>query len=557
MAQETSAQKIADRHVTTMAELNPLIAVELGLGDPADDRLPDYSPAGYEAAAAQARRVLAELDAADIPDEPGEQRCATLLRERLTAELAVHDSGEFLRTIRNIDSPLHLLQGIFTMLPTDTDDQWRNIGARLGRMPVAVRQYTDSLAAGRDRGLLAAPRQVTTVIGQLEEWLSGSRPGGWFGELISPAPQALHAELETGALAAAKAIAEIRDWLRTEYLPAAEGTPDAVGEQRYSLLARYWNGADLDLREAYAWGWEQFHELAAQMRQEAERVRPGATPSEAMQWLATEGPAIEGVEEARIWLQQLMDRAIADLNGTHFDLAEPLLRVESRIAPPGTASAPYYTQPSLDFSRPGRTWLPAFGRTRFPEWEHVSTWYHEGVPGHHLQLGQWIYLAESLSKYQVTLGLVSANVEGWALYAERLMDELGYLTDPGHRLGYLNVQMLRALRVVLDIGMHLELEFPSHSPYRPGEIMTPGPAREFFGLYCGLPSALLDSEIVRYLGWPGQAIGYKLGERAWRRGRAAAEAAKGADFDLKAWHMAALSMGSLGLDDLERGLAEL
>ncbi|MCM6777138.1 DUF885 domain-containing protein [Nocardia sp. CDC159] len=556
MITESSARKLADRFVDAIAELNPLVAVELGLGDPADDRLPDYSPAGTAAVADLARRTLAELDAAQPGDDPGEQRCATLLRERLTAELAVHDSGEFLRTVRNMESPLHLLRSIFTMLPTETEDHWRNIGARLARMPLAVQQYTESLTAGKSRGLLAAPRQVTTVIEQLDEWVAGG-PGGWFGELISPAPESVRPELETGAVAAAKAIAEIRDWLRTDYLPATAGTPDAVGERRYRLLARYWNGADLDLHEAYEWGWEQFHDLEKQMRQEAERVRPGATPGEAMQWLATEGPAIEGVEEARIWLQGLMDRVIADLNGTHFDLAEPLERVESKIAPPGSASAPYYTPPSLDFSRPGRTWLPAFGRTRFPEWEHVSTWYHEGVPGHHLQFGQWTYCADKLSKYQVSLGMVSANVEGWALYAERLMDELGYLTDPGHRLGYLNVQMLRALRVVLDIGMHLELEFPAHSPFRPGETMLPGPAREFFGTYCGLPGPLLDSEIVRYLGWPAQAIGYKLGERAWLRGRAAAEAAKGAEFDLKAWHMAALSMGSLGLDDLERELARL
>jgi uncharacterized protein (DUF885 family) len=557
MVAETSARMIADRHVDAIAELDPLTAVELGLGDPADDRLPDYSPAGYAAVAGQARKTLAELDAAEIADDPGEQRCASLLRDRLTAALAVHDAGEHFRSIRNIMSPLDALREIFTMLPTDTEQNWRNIAARLARMPEAVQRYTDTLAAGMSRGLLSAPRQVGTVIEQLGDWLSGDQPGGWFGELISPATGSVRPELESGAVAAAGAIAGLRDWLRAEYLPAAAGVPDAVGEQRYGVWVRYWLGADLDLRDAYDWGWEQFHDLAAQMRQEADRVRPGATPSEAMKWLETSGPAIEGVEETRIWLQALMDRAITDLDGTHFDLADPIKRVESRIAPPGSAAAPYYTMPSLDFSRPGRTWLPTIGRTRFPVWDLVSTWYHEGVPGHHLQLAQWNYRAGSLSKYQVSLGAVSANMEGWALYAERLMDELGYLADPGRRLGYLNAQMLRALRVVLDIGMHLELDFPANSPYLPGETMRPGPAREFFGRNCGLPTATLDSEIVRYLGMPGQAIGYKLGERAWLRGRVAAQAAQGAAFDLKSWHMAALSMGSLGLDHLENELATL
>jgi uncharacterized protein (DUF885 family) len=231
------------------------------------------------------------------------------------------------------------------------------------------------------------------------------------------------------------------------------------------------------------------------------------------------------------------------------------------IAPEGSAAAPYYTRPSQDFSRPGRTWLPTMGRTRFPLWDLVSTWYHEGVPGHHLQLAQWVHVAPQLSRYQSSLGSVSANAEGWALYAERLMDELGFLTDPAARLGYLDAQQMRAVRVIIDIGMHLELPIPADQgvpePFHPGERWTPELAREFFGRNSGRPPEFLDSEIVRYLGWPGQAIGYKLGERAWLAGRDAARRAHGADFDLKAWHMAALSQGSLGLDDLVAELAAL
>jgi uncharacterized protein (DUF885 family) len=276
-----------------------------------------------------------------------------------------------------------------------------------------------------------------------------------------------------------------------------------------------------------------------------------------MRHLDEHGQAVEGVDAIRDWLQNLMDEAMADLDGTHVDLAEPIKHVEAMIAPPGSAAAPYYTRPSLDFSRPGRTWLPTLGETRFPLWGLVSTWYHEGVPGHHLQLAQWVHVADQLSRYQVSLGSVSAMTEGWALYAERLMDELGYLTDPAFRLGYLDAQIMRAIRVIVDIGMHLRLRIPADETFHPGEVWTPDLAREFFGAFNGRDAAFLDSEIVRYLGMPGQAIGYKLGERAWLAGRDAARAAQGADFDLKAWHMAALSMGSLGLDDLADELARL
>jgi uncharacterized protein (DUF885 family) len=256
-----------------------------------------------------------------------------------------------------------------------------------------------------------------------------------------------------------------------------------------------------------------------------------------------------------------MDDAIAALDGTHFDLAEPIRRVEAMIAPPGSAAAPYYTRPAQDFSRPGRTWLPTLGRTRFPLWDLVSIWYHEGVPGHHLQLAQWAYVSGQLSTYQTSLGSVGANVEGWALYAERLMDELGYFPDPGERLGFLDAQQLRAVRVVIDIGMHLELPVPDDAEgtlaEHRGKPWTPELARAFLGEHSGADIAFLDSELVRYLGLPGQAISYKLGERAWLEGRAAARRARGADFDLKAWHMAALSQGSLGLDDLAAELALL
>ena len=113
------------------------------------------------------------------------------------------------------------------------------------------------------------------------------------------------------------------------------------------------------------------------------------------------------------------------------------------------------------------------------------------------------------------------------------------------------------MRVVIDIGMHLELDIPTDQPFHPGERWTPELGREFLFANAGTDAGFLDSEIVRYLGVPGQAIGYKLGERVWLAGRDEARRRRGADFDLKAWHMAAISQGSLGLDDLADELAAL
>jgi uncharacterized protein (DUF885 family) len=570
MRTPATPRQVADAYVEAATELDPTLGTALGTR-PREDRLPDTSPAGLEAEAQLARATLDELDrvlAADpaLDDDPVERRCARLLRERLEAELAGHEAGEGFRSLNILFTPIHSIRQVFSMMPAATEEDWSVLGRRLARVPEAYRGYRETLTEGARRGLLVAPRQVGTVVAQLDEWLAGP----YFAGFVAAGPEALRSELDAAASAADAAVAELRNYLRDEYAAAAEGTPDAVGRERYAVHARRWTGSDLGvdrgLEEAYAWGWAEHRRILTEQRAEAEKVLPGAGsrpagPLEAMRWLSANGPAVEGEEAIRERLQQMMDDAIAALDGTHFDLAGPVKQVEAMIAPPGSAAAPYYTRPAQDFSRPGRTWLPTLGRTRFPLWDLVSIWYHEGVPGHHLQLAQWALVSGELSTYQTSVGSVGANVEGWALYAERLMDELGYFRDPAERLGFLDAQQLRSVRVVIDIGMHLELPIPDDAEgvlaEHRGRPWTPELARAFLGEHSGAEPAFLDSELVRYLGMPGQAISYKLGERAWRQGREAAQRTRGAEFDLKAWHMAALSQGSLGLDDLEAELAQL
>ncbi len=563
---DRAVRAVADQFVRQAAELNPLLATTLGLPD-WQDELPDLSPAGHEATAELQRATLGRLAGLEQAAGPAgfadgdERRCARLLRERLETQLAISATGEHLRAISNIFGPPQQVRGSFLLMPTATAGDWAVISRRMAKVPAALAGYRQSLAAGSARGLHAAPRQVETVAGQLADWLATGAGRGWFTDfaagLPADGPAALRTDLEAASTAADAATAGLRDWLLHEYLPAAAGTPDGVGEERYLAGARRWNGAALDLAEAYDWGWAQYRQIMADMRAEADRILPGSTPREAMHYLDSHGEVVDGVEAVRERLQQLMDEAMASLSSAHFELADPIKVVEARIAPPGSAAAPYYTAPSQDFSRPGRTWLPTLGKSTFPMWGLISTWYHEGVPGHHLQIAHWRYLAARLSVYQTSLGQVSACSEGWALYAERLMDELGFLDGTGARLGYLDAQLMRAIRVIVDIGMHLRL--PVTADWAPGasQAWTPELALEFFDSHSGRGRAFADSEIARYLGAPGQAISYKLGERAWLAGRDAARAAHGASFDLKSWHMSALSLGSLGLDDLAGELARL
>jgi uncharacterized protein (DUF885 family) len=156
-----------------------------------------------------------------------------------------------------------------------------------------------------------------------------------------------------------------------------------------------------------------------------------------------------------------------------------------------------------------------------------------------------------LSRFQRNT-FVSGHGEGWALYAERLMDELGFFANDEYRLGYLYAQAFRAARVVIDTGAHCGLPIPTDSTWHPGEHWTPELMLEFLSARSSSDDAFNRSEIDRYLGWPAQAISYKLGERVWLDLRDEAKSRLGSTFDIRAWHAHGLRLGNLGLDLLKQ-----
>jgi uncharacterized protein (DUF885 family) len=266
---------------------------------------------------------------------------------------------------------------------------------------------------------------------------------------------------------------------------------------------------------------------------------------------------ITGRDNLRSWMQDVADQSLAELNGTHFDIPEPARRIECMIAPTSDGGI-YYTGPSEDWSRPGRMWWAlADGVEDFSTWKELTTIYHEGVPGHHLQVCEANYQAKTLNRWQRLLCWVSGHGEGWALYAERLMAELGYLDDPGDLMGLLDSQLLRAARVVVDLGVHLQLRIPADSAWRPGETWNAGLAWDFLRARVQTDDDMLRFELDRYLGWPGQAPSYKLGERIWLQARDEARQRQGAAFNLKEFHSRALALGSLGLDPMREALAAI
>ena len=544
----TPIDAIAERWVTTLADLIPTLATYIGADNGKTGQWEDFSPAGHEELAAAARAVIAELKDVPTSDAVDEVTKVDLL-ETLALELEKDAVGLHLRDVNVIASPVQTIREVFDIMPTSTEQDWSDVSSRLNKAPAAIDQYIETLRLGISKGVVPAARQVREVILQAR---TTANPDGLFAELVGRADgisAGLNADLKKGASASAQAYDKLADFFESELLPKA-GDRDAVGRDIYEVASRSFLGATVDLDETYEWGIEELQRMVDEQTAIANEIKPGASVEEAVAFLdADSSRKLHGTDALQRWMQETSDHAIEELGKTHFDIPQQIRTLECMIAPSHTGII-YYTGPTDDFSRPGRMWwsVPE-GVTEFDTWRELTTVYHEGVPGHHLQIAQAVYNRATLNSYRRLLAGTSGQAEGWALYAERLMEELGYLSDPADRLGMLDGQRMRAARVVLDIGVHLEKERPDGQGKWTGDY-----AFDFMGKNVNMNPEFVRFEVNRYLGWPGQAPSYKVGQRIWEQIRDEYKAREGASFNPKEFHKKALDIGGVGLDTLKKAL---
>lgn len=548
---KTAIDAVADAYTDTLIRLNPSFATILGVPGH-DTEFQDFSPAGIAEFATAARGTLDAL-AGLAPADDVDAVTLDAMRERLGLQLEIHESGWDAAALNNIESPAQNIRSIFDLMPTDTQEHWEHIAGRAHNVPGALRGYIESLRAAKAAGRVSASRQVGIVVDQTTRYAAED---GFFAQLAAgartadgPLPAALQKILDDGAAAARAAYAEFAAFLQDELLPVAPDK-DAVGRERYALASRSFLGATVDLEETYAWGVGELDRIIAAQEAVAGEIRAGATVAEAKEILNNDpSRQLKGTDALTAWMQGLSDRAVAELAGVHFEIPDVMKTLECRIAPTADGGI-YYTGPSDDFSRPGRMWwsVPE-GEDTFTTWAETTTVFHEGVPGHHLQIATAVYRRELLNSWRRNVCWTSGHGEGWALYAEKLMEELGYLKDPGDHMGMLDMQRMRAARVVFDIGVHLELEVPQR--WGSG-AWTPEKGLDFLKANLDISEGQLQFEFARYLGWPGQAPSYKVGQRLWEQIRTELEARPG--FDLKAFHTKALNIGSVGLDTLKHAM---
>jgi uncharacterized protein (DUF885 family) len=547
---------LSDDYINTVAELDPAAATYMGIAGH-DHEMTDFSPAGHDARANNDRQTLAKLNALDS-SASSDRLAAGVLRESLEISGAEYDANEHLVSIRVLAGDVDAARAIFDLMPTDTPEQWSVIAERMSKVPQAFAGMRESWKLGLDRGVKAQRRQVLASSDQLATWAGRKNAPAFFEQFAESAaavPGAPLEQLRKAAKNASQALSETADFLVNDYAPQAD-THDGVGPERHALARRRFMGMKVEAKDAYEWGWAEVQRIDAEMERVAQEILPGSSLAEVRHFLDTDpSHSIQGEGALRDWLQELMDDAMSFLiDNNHFSIPDSIRTVEAMISPPGGAAAMYYTGPSEDLSRPGRTWYPTNGRTVFPRWSEPTTAYHEGVPGHHLQVAIATINSEKLSRFQRNT-FVSGHGEGWALYAERLMEEFGFLENPEYRLGYLYAQAFRAARIVIDTGIHCGFAIPQSSSWHPGEQWNPELMFEFLSAHSSSDDEFNRSEINRYLGWPGQAISYKLGERVWLDLRDDAKKKYGAEFDLRKWHAHALDLGNLGLDLLKSEMA--
>ncbi|MDQ1606741.1 MAG: hypothetical protein QOJ18_1108 [Microbacteriaceae bacterium] len=548
----TAIDAIAEDWVDTELELFPEYHVYLGRPG-REGEYADYSPAGAERAAAEAAKVLARIQAATPVDDVDRVTKMDLARE-LQLSIDKHEAGFDQRDLNVIASPAQGLRDLYDLVPTSTEQDWRHVATRLHNLPAAMDGYIESLRSGIQNSNVPAVRQVAEIIKQAEKQVAKN---GFFFQLAENAktddgelPDSLKRDLESGAEAASAAYGVLAEFLGTELAQHAPSR-DAVGRELYQLASRDFLGATVDLDETYEWGIEELARMTEEQESIAKEIKPGASVLEAIAFLdGDQSRKLHGTDALKRWMQETSDRAVGELSKHHFDIPDEVKRLECMIAPTQEGGI-YYTPPTDDFSRPGQMWwsVPE-GDTEFDTWRELTTVYHEGVPGHHLQIGQAIYNKAMLNTWRRNAG-TSGHAEGWALYAERLMEQLGYLDDPADRLGMLDGQRMRAARVVLDIGVHLEKSLPDGSGLWTGEY-----AFGFLGRNVNMSEQFVRFEVNRYLGWPGQAPSYKVGQRIWEQLRDEYQRREGAAFDIRAFHKKALDIGGVGLDTLKSALLD-
>ncbi len=521
-------------------QLNPTLAT--GYGDERyDDRLDDPGPAGRAARRAFSDETLAAAEAIPTASLDDEERITRDLL-RLTAATEIADDESRMDLVGAVQQQGHqaLLPELVQFQKADTPERVERLLARLAAYPAMAESVIGLMDEGRSAGLTAARVVAERTVNQLERLLAAPAAASPIVTLpVVAREEDRQRILEAVERHVRPADARYLEALRA-YLPATREVPGLCatpgGEERYAARIRACTTTHSSGEALHRIGLEELETIEAERRVIARGAGFGDDTAAYRAALNADPAEIPPTPAA------LVDRCSEDV-GRALDVAPawfsrtPKAGCDVRPVDPlleKDAAGAYYYPPTADGSRNGIYFVNTYDLASRTYWSAASTTYHEAVPGHHFQLALEMELRDLPPVRTLSFGPQgTAYVDGWALYAELVADEAGLFRSEAERFGMLDGQALRAVRLVVDTGLHAF----GWSRQKAFETMVAA----------GIHPTDASSETDRYIAWPGQALAYLTGRREIQRLRRERERREGPAFDIRSFHDDVLRHGKLPL----------
>jgi uncharacterized protein (DUF885 family) len=516
-----------------------------------DDKLTDLSVAASRAAAAQRREFLKRLEAIDTAGlSEQDQLNQELLRWNLDDALAGYEFREYELPLDQFNG-YHLIPAMLvSVTPFLTPDDYKNYLSRLHALPRAFRTMIDAARTGMEDGrmppkflLEAVARQATALAVRGDDG-PFARPVAKFPESI---PEAEQKRLRADVLAAidrdvAPAYERLAEFVKNEYAlkgRSQEGVWSLPrGDEYYRFLVRRATTTNLDPDRIHEIGLQQVAEIEAAMMTLAKQLGYSDLASFRAALRENRKQYATSREQILDLYRRYTDEMYAKVDQLFGHMPKARLSVIPVEPFREKEAATQYYPGAPDGSRKGQIVVNTGDFVRRTLYDAEATAYHEGVPGHHFQVS----LAQELTglpAFRRSSLNYTAFVEGWALYAERLGKEVGLYQDPYSEYGRLSSEMLRAIRLVVDTGVHQKR-------------WTRQQMVDYFHAHSTEDEPTIQAEVDRYIVMPGQALGYKIGQLKIIELRERARSELGSKFDIRAFHDQLLGNGALPLEILER-----
>ena len=491
---------------------------------------------------------LSRIDPASLSETA--QLNQRMLRTALEEDVESYEKGLHLIALNMRSGPQHR----YTMverLPMATEADYVDWLARLEKLPEQLAQYQALLQEGADRQRTQARIIIERIPNQLDALIVDKPEDSPFWGVFETMPDSISAEraseLKTQAAAVISdklvpAYAQFKAFIEETYLPSTRAQPGIGslpgGKEVYAMLARHFTTTDMTPEEIHNVGLAEVARIRGEMMEVIEEVGfegdlnafNDFLRSDPQFYYDTAEELLEGYQA----VSKRLDPQLVKLFGKLPRMPYGVRPIAPELAPDTTTA--FYMRPALDGSRPGWYYVNLYKPEVRPKYEMEVLSVHESVPGHHLQiaLAQEI---EGLPEFRRNSS-VTAFIEGWGLYSERLGYDMGLYKDPYSRYGQLIYDMWRAVRLVVDTGIH-------YFGWSRQEAI------DYFKDNAAKTEADIINEIDRYIGWPGQALAYKIGQLKMLELRALAEKELGDRFDIRAFHDELLGVGAIPLDALE------